>query len=130
VRILAIGSALRAICPDQAALGLTFVSEAWTAPKYRLYSLEDTHAALVEDTAGGVSVRGELVDVDESRWEQILASEPPGVTQAPIELADGSIVTAATGDPELMAEHARDISAYRDFAAYIDARNAGGLEDA
>jgi gamma-glutamylcyclotransferase (GGCT)/AIG2-like uncharacterized protein YtfP len=129
VRILAIGSALRAICADQAALGLTFVEEAWTAPKYRLYSIDDSHAALVEDAATGVSVRGELVDVDESRWEQVLASEPPGVTQAPIELADGRVVTAATGDPARMSEAARDISAYGDFAAYVEARNAGRVED-
>jgi gamma-glutamylcyclotransferase (GGCT)/AIG2-like uncharacterized protein YtfP len=130
VRILAIGSALRAICADQAALGLTFVEEAWTAPKYRLYSIEDSHAALVEDTAAGVSVRGELVDVDESRWEQILASEPPGVTQAPIELADGRVVTAATGDPAQMTSRALDISAYRDFAAYVEAQRAARVDDA
>ena len=125
MRILAIGSALRAICADQAALGLTFVEEAWTAPKYRLYSIDASHAALVEDAAAGVSVRGELVDVDESRWEEILASEPPGVTQAPIELADGRVVTAATGDPARMSAAARDITAYGDFAAYVEANRPG-----
>ena len=125
MRLLALGSALRAVCGDQAALGLTFVEEAWTAPKYRLYSIDDSHAALVEDAAAGVSVRGELVDVDESRWEEILASEPPGVTQAPIELADGRVVTAATGDPARMSAAARDITAYGDFAAYVEANRPG-----
>jgi hypothetical protein len=124
MRILAIGSALRAICPDQASLGLTFVEEAWTAPKYRLYSIGDTHAALVEDPDGGVSVRGEIVEVDDGRWDEILASEPPGVTQAPIELSDGRTVMAATGDPALMAEDARDISSYGDFAVYVESLNS------
>jgi len=38
---------------------------------------DDSHAALVEDTENGVSVRGELVDIADDRWEEILASEPP-----------------------------------------------------
>jgi hypothetical protein len=121
VRLLAIGSALRAICGDQAALGLTFVEEAWTAPKYRLYSVDGTHAALVEDEADGVSVRGEIVDVDDGRWEEILASEPPGITQAPVELEDGRVVSGAVGDLAQLAGRARDISAFGDFTAYVEA---------
>src|SRR5216684_2130843 len=102
-RHLVIGSALRAVCEDQTALGLTFVEEAWTAPRYRLYSVDDSHAALVEDAEKGVSVRGELVDVADDRWEEILASEPPGITQKSVELLDGRLVMAAFGDPEQVA---------------------------
>ena len=122
MRLLAIGSALRAICGDQAALGLTFVEEAWTAPKYRLYSVDGTHAALVEDEAAGVSVRGEIVDVDDGRWGEILASEPPGITQAPVELADGRVVSGAVGDLAQLAGRTEDISAFGDFAAYVEAQ--------
>lgn len=121
MRLLAIGSALRAICGDQAALGLTFVEEAWTAPKYRLYSVDGTHAALVEDEADGVSVRGEIVDVDDGRWEEILASEPRGITQAPVELTDGRLVSGAVGDLAQLAGRAWDITAFGDFAAYVEA---------
>jgi gamma-glutamylcyclotransferase (GGCT)/AIG2-like uncharacterized protein YtfP len=118
-RLLAIGSALRDVCEDQAALGLTFVEEAWTAPKYRLYSVDDSHAALVEDAENGVSVRGELVDIDDDRWEEILASEPPGITQGQVELLDGRLVMAALGDPEHMTARGREITAFGDFAAYL-----------
>ena len=114
-----IGSALREVCENQAALGLTFVEEAWTAPKYRLYSVDDSHAALVEDAENGVSVRGELVDIADDRWEEILASEPPGVTQEAVELLDGRLVTAAFGDHEQMAARGREITAFGDFAAYL-----------
>src|SRR5258706_14874722 len=99
-RLLVIGSALRDVCESQTALGLTFVEEAWTAPKYRLYSVDDSHAALVEDRENGVSVRGELVDIADDRWEEILASEPPGVTQEPVELQDGRLAIAAFGGPQ------------------------------
>ena len=122
MRLLALGSALRAICGDQAALGLTFVEEAYTAPKYRLYSVDGTHAALVEDETGGVSVRGEIVDVDNGRWDEILASEPPGITQAPVELADGRVVSGAVGDLAQLAGRAEEISAFGDFAAWVEAK--------
>jgi hypothetical protein len=126
MQLLAIGSALREVCGDQAALGLTFVEEARTAPKYRLYSIDDRHAALVKDEEHGISVPGEIVEIADERWEEILASEPPAVTQAPIELVDGRVVTGAVGDPgdEAFA-HARDITEYGGFAAYLRARRAG-----
>ena len=125
MRLLAIGSALRAICGDQAALGLTFVEEAWTAPKYRLYNVDGTHAALVEDEANGVSVRGEIVEIEDGRWDEILASEPPGIVQAPVELDDGGFVSGAVGDLTQLGERALDISAYGDFAAYVEAERSG-----
>ena len=121
MRLLAIGSALRAVCGDQAALGLTFVEEAWTAPRYRLYSVDGSHAALVEDAAGGASVRGEIVEIDDDRWGEILASEPPGITQAQVELADGRHVSGAVGDLAMLGDRARDITAFGDFAAYLQA---------
>jgi hypothetical protein len=124
MRLLAIGSALREVCGDQAALGLTFLEEAQTAPKYRLYSIDDRHAALVEDAENGISVPGELVEIPDDRWEEILASEPPGVTQAPVELLDGRVVTAAFGDAEQMAARAREITEFGGFAAFIRARRA------
>ena len=124
MRILVIGSALREVCGDQAALGLTFIEEARTAPRYRLYNVDDRFAALVEDAEAGVSVAGELVEVANERFAELLASEPPGVVQAPVELADGRIVSCAFGDPDQMAAHAREITGFGDFAAYLRARRA------
>jgi gamma-glutamylaminecyclotransferase len=125
--VLVIGSALREVCGDQAALGLEFVAEARTAPRYRLYSLEDRWAALVPVDEGGISVPGELVELPETRWEEILATEPPGITPGPVELADGRMVTAALGDPGYLEEHGRDITEHGGFAAYLrSTRPAGG----
>lgn len=44
--------------------GQTFVGEAETLPRYRLYD-QGTHPCLVEDAANGVAVRGEVWEVDE-----------------------------------------------------------------
>ena len=118
--VLVIGSALRSMGFDQQAAGLTFLEEARTAPNYRLYSLEERWAALVPASEGGVSVAGELVEVSQERWPEILASEPPGIVPGPIELADGREVTAALGEPEHMARHAVEITEFGSFAAYLE----------
>jgi hypothetical protein len=122
VQVLVIGSALREICGDQSALGLTFLEEVRTAPRYRLYSLHDTHAALVEDAERGVSVSGELVEIADDRFAELLASEPPGITQEPVELEDGRRVSAAFGDPAMLESQAREITQFGGFAAYMRSR--------
>jgi gamma-glutamylcyclotransferase (GGCT)/AIG2-like uncharacterized protein YtfP len=123
VIVLVIGSALRSLGFDQEAVGLTFVEEARTAPKYRLYSLEERWAALVPTEDGGISVAGELVEVSEERWPEIVASEPPGIVPGPIELDDGREVTAALGDPDYMELAAVEISEFGSFQAYIASRS-------
>lgn len=122
--ILVIGSALREVCGDPAALGLTFLEEVSTAPRYRLYAIEDRFAALVEVADGGISVPGELAELPDELLEEVLASEPPGVTQGPVELADGRVASCAFGDPAVMAEDGRDITAWGGFAAYWRAQQA------
>ena len=122
--VLVIGSALREVCGDQEALGLMFLAEARTAARYRLYSLEDRWAALVEDDRAGISVPGELVEVTDERWAELLPSEPEGITPGGVELADGRVATAALGDPGYLAEHGKDITQYGGFAAYLRARPA------
>ena len=123
--MLAIGSALREVCGDQAALGLRFIEEARTAPRYRLFALDDRFAALVETSEGGISVPGELVEIDDERWPELLATEPEGITPGPVELEDGRVVTAALGDADYLGEHGVEITAYGGFAAYL--RAAGKL---
>ena len=70
----------------------------------------------------------EIVDLSDERWGKILAMEPPGITQAAVELADGSFVSGAVGDLEQLAGRVRDITAFGDFAAYLEAErgSAGG----
>jgi gamma-glutamylcyclotransferase (GGCT)/AIG2-like uncharacterized protein YtfP len=116
--LLVIGSALRSLGVDQGALGLTFREETRTAPRYRLYAVADRYAALLEDAAEGRSIAGELVEVDDARFGEILALEPPGITQGPVVLADGRIVSGAIGDPSRMAADGLEITRFGGFAAF------------
>ena len=117
--VLVIGSALREISGDQAQFGMTYIAGARTAHKYRLYSLDDRWAALVEQERGGISVEGELVHIPDERWEEVSASEPPGIVPGPVELEDGRVVTAALGDAEYLREHGEDITEFGSFPAYL-----------
>jgi hypothetical protein len=122
VKLLVIGSGLREICGDQSALGLTFLEAVRTAPRYRLYSIDDAYAVLVEDVQSGAAIAGELVEVADDRLAALVAAEPPGVEQAPVELEDGRVVSAACAEPDALTGQVKEITAYGGFAAY---RRAG-----
>jgi hypothetical protein len=119
MEMLVIGSALREVCGDQAALGLQFLQEARTAPRYRLFALDDRFAALVETDEGGISVPGELVELDDERWPALLATEPEGIDPGPVELDDGRTVTAALGDPGILGRDGVEITEHGGFVAYL-----------
>jgi hypothetical protein len=123
--VLVIGSALREISGDQARFGMTFIEEARTALKHRLYALEGRWAALVEDESDGIFVEGELVHIPDDRWAEVAASEPPGIVPGPVELEDGRVVTAALGDPEYFRDHGEDITEFGSFPAFLRSRSEG-----
>jgi hypothetical protein len=132
VRVLVIGSGLRTVGGEQAQLGLRYIEDARTAPVYRLFSLEDRWAALVQDADRGTAVAGELVEVPEERLAEIAAGEPDGIALGPIELEDGRTVLAAQGAAAFLDQHAKDITVHGGFAAYLAARDgdAHGSGDA
>jgi hypothetical protein len=116
--VLGIGSSL--VSDEIERHGLRSLGEARTAPRYRLLSIEDRWAALVDDAERGISVPGRLLEVPDERWEALLAGEPPGLEQLPVELEDGRVVTAAFADEAAQAR-AADISEYGSFVAYLEA---------
>jgi gamma-glutamylaminecyclotransferase len=113
------GSALRGQ-PDHGNLGSAkFVREAKTAPRYRLHSVEDKHPGIYEVAEGGISIAGEVYELTDEQHRDLLASEPPNLYEAPIELDDGSTVMAMIYPRALIEERGyRDVSEYGGWAAY------------
>jgi gamma-glutamylaminecyclotransferase len=113
------GSALRGQ-PDHGNLGgARFVREAGTKPRYRLHSVEDEHPGIYEVGEGGVSIAGEVYELTEQQHHDLLASEPPNLYEAPIQLEDGSTVNAMIYPRALIEERGyKDISHYGGWAAY------------
>ncbi len=119
MEMLIIGSALRKVCGDQQALGLTFIREARTAPRYRLYEVNRQFTALVEVAEGGVVVAGELCRLSREVFESLLKKEPNGLHQDFVELEDGRRVMCAVSTPQALPAHATDISEYGNFVDYL-----------
>lgn len=107
MEMLIIGSALRKVCGDQKALGLTFIREARTAPNYRLYEVKRQFTALVEVEEGGVSILGELCDLSQENYEKLL-------------IDDGTRTLCAVSSFATLPSHATDISEHGGFVAYLE----------
>lgn len=120
--IFVIGSALRQICGDQSKFGLTFVRSAVTAPQYRLFTIEDRFAALVAVSEGGMAISGEVCELSDDTNKVLLTTEPAGVEQKMIELADGILIASAVSTPSTLPAGAVDISDFGSFSAFIQSR--------
>ena len=97
--------------------GATFVSEAVTAPEYRLWSIDDRHPAMLRVEAGGCAVAVELWDVPAAGLASILIAEPAGLSIGKVLLSDGRQVLGVLGEPWLCANR-REISEFGGWRAY------------
>jgi gamma-glutamylcyclotransferase (GGCT)/AIG2-like uncharacterized protein YtfP len=119
MRFFICGSALRGQ-PDHKNLGeATFVSEAVTAPKYRLHSVNEQHPGIYEVASGGIAIKGEIYEMSDAQHAHLISTEPPNLYEAPIELNDGSHVSAMVYPKAKIDEYGwPDISQYGGWAAY------------
>jgi adenine/guanine/hypoxanthine permease len=98
--------------------GARFVGESATAPRYRLFSVDDRHPAMVPDEQSGIAVAGELYDMPLSVLGAVLDGEPPGLGVGVIELADGELTLGIVWVGAELPPTARDISEYGDWRLY------------
>jgi gamma-glutamylcyclotransferase (GGCT)/AIG2-like uncharacterized protein YtfP len=119
MRFFICGSALRGQ-PDHKNLGAaTFAGEAITAPKYRLHSVNGQHPGIYEVPSGGIAIKGEIYEMSDEQHAHLISTEPPNLYEAPIELSDGSHVSAMIYPQKLIEELKwPDISHYGGWAAY------------
>ncbi len=105
--------------PNLLDVGATFVREAVTVPRYRLWTIHDRHPAMVRVNRGGVSVQVEVWAVPPAGLASILLKEPPGLSIGKVSLSDGSEVLGVLGEPAL-CENEKEISQFGGWRAYID----------
>jgi gamma-glutamylcyclotransferase (GGCT)/AIG2-like uncharacterized protein YtfP len=119
MRFFICGSALRGQ-PDHKNLGdAKFLSEARTAPRYRLHSVREEHPGIYEVAQGGVSIAGELYELTDQQYRHLIETEPADLYEAPIVLEDGTTVNAMIYPRELVERHGfKDVSQYGGWAAY------------
>jgi hypothetical protein len=103
-----------------------------TAPRYRFFAVHDAFPALERAAAGGVSVVGELYDLD---WpvlrETLLPAEPGELELGAIELEDGSGALAMIRRISYKEQPGalKDISGAPDWNAYRDTLTASASKE-
>ena len=119
MRFFICGSALTGQ-PDHKNLGeAKLVGAAQTAAKYRLHSVRGEHPGIYEASQGGISIKGEIYEMSEAQHAHLISTEPPDLYESPIELEDGSTVSAMIYPRELIMErNFPDISQYGGWAAF------------
>lgn len=99
-----------------------FLGIARTAPRYRFHSVDDRYPALEDVGSNGVSVDGELYEMDHGQLREVLLpAEPNGLELGVIELDDGSgsfAMVLRRPRPDL---HTEDISALGSWRAFRQA---------
>ncbi len=103
--------------------GARFVEAIETAPRYRLFEVDNRWPALIEDEAG-VTIAAELYEIAPDHLARLAEIEPPGWNRGAVELADGRRVEAFLGDPSLRAR-GHDVSGHSGWAAYRSSRERG-----
>ena len=103
--------------------GATFLREAFTAPCYRLWSIEDRHPAMIRVAAGGTAVAVEVWKVPAEGIVSILLWEPPGLSIGKVKLADGEEVLGVIGEP-ILCEGMKDITSYGGWRTYLASQSA------
>jgi gamma-glutamylcyclotransferase (GGCT)/AIG2-like uncharacterized protein YtfP len=116
------GTLMRGLALHGNLAGAEFLSEAHTAPVYRLYSIDDRHPGMFEVAAGGVTVAGEIYRVPDDVWRRVEAGEPQGLYRGKVRLEGGREILGILYPRELAEGRHRDISDYGDWCAYMAAR--------
>jgi hypothetical protein len=125
VRLFVNGEAMSGGSIHHAIAGAKFLGEVATAPRYRLFSVRDEFPGLFLVEQGGVSVPGELYEIEYAMVrDALLPEEPPELELTVIELAGGlgalslHLRKSALGAPGVV-----DISAvggWRSYRALLD----------
>jgi gamma-glutamylcyclotransferase (GGCT)/AIG2-like uncharacterized protein YtfP len=119
VELFVNGTLMRGLALHHNLDGAEFLEECATAPRYRLYSIGDTHPGMFEVDSGGVAVIGELYRVPDDVLARVEAGEPPGLYRGIVELSDGRAVQGILFPRELAETVHRDISTFGGWREYM-----------
>lgn len=105
------------------------VRTAWSAPKYRYYSVGDRFPAMQEVTGGGYPVLGEVYDLPLSvLYQRLLPAEPTELELGVIELDDGTACLATVLRRNFSgADRLLDISRIGDWRTYLATQPDTGI---
>ena len=110
--------------PNLLAVGATFVREDRTAARYRLWSINDRHPAMMRFNTGGAAVALELWSVPPAGLASVLLREPAGLAIGKVQLADGTEVLGVLSEA-VLCEGQREITHHGGWRAYTTSQAPG-----
>lgn len=130
VRMFLNGTAMSGFADHVHVAGAHFLGPRLTAPVYRFYAVRDEYPGLVFVGDGGVSIVGELYEMDRAVWrDRLLPNEPPELDPGEVQLENGTtsnvMLLARERVPD--GDKVLDISDFGGWRAYVASR-ARGLE--
>ena len=125
VELFVNGTLMRGLALHKNLAGAEFLGEFRTAPRYRLFSINDVHPGMFEieeGEAGGVSVAGEMYRMSDEIWAAVEAGEPPHLYKGPVMLEDGRTVDGILFPREQAEGKHPEISKFGDWRKYVARR--------
>lgn len=98
-------------------VGAKFIREAYTEPRYRLWSIADRHPAMQRVATGGTAIAVEIWSVPAIGMATLLLLEPPGLCIGKVRLSTGEEVLGVLGEA-LLCEGEKEITAWGGWRAY------------
>ncbi len=119
------GGLMRGMRSEYAMLeaGATFVRETRTAPRYRLYNINDRHPAMLRVASSGASITLEVWRLPAAGFIEILRREPQGLSVGHVQLEDDSWMLGVIGEP-ILCEGMADITDHGGWRAYLESQPA------
>ena len=80
IKLFVNGTLMRGLTLHRNLEGAEFLGSYETAPRYRIYSINDIHPGMFElneGEEGGVSVAGEIYNMSDEIWSRVEKGEPP-----------------------------------------------------
>ena len=129
IKLFVNGTLMRGLTLHRNLEGAEFLGSYETAPRYRIYSINDIHPGMFElneGEEGGVSVAGEIYNMSDEIWSRVEKGEPPHLYKGTIKLLDSSSVDGILF-PRNVAENPVnnyvDISSFGDWRKYLESKN-------
>jgi hypothetical protein len=101
--------------------GGVFISDAFTASVYRLWSIHDAYPGMTRDDRSGTGIAVELWELSARGILQLLYGEPDGLCLGKVSLADGRVVLGILAEASIL-EGCQEITRFGGWRKYLQSK--------
>jgi len=120
VQIAVNGTLMRGLALNQnlTSVGAKFVRQDITSDCYRMWSINDSYPAMIQDSNGGNQIVLEIWELTSEALLSVLNSEPPGLSLGKVQLENGELILGVLGEPYI-CEGMQEITRWGGWLNYL-----------